>query len=133
MFESNRPRASRMSVKDVGPTLVTYQQRVICERLGLVPDVPPPDSKVGLSETACTGAVPLNGLRHPPEGDASGWYVWGGDVLSEDADFFSPLCFRHLDKRCPAVVDFLALPPGWRFLLAPDQVDVWFDESLLRV
>jgi hypothetical protein len=28
---------------------------------------------------------------------------------------------------------YLALPPGWRFLIAPDYEDVWFDESLLHI
>ena len=27
----------------------------------------------------------------------------------------------------------LALPPGWRFLLAPDYEDVWYDPSLLLI
>jgi hypothetical protein len=26
---------------------------------------------------------------------------------------------------------YLALPAGWRFLLAPDHEDVWFDVNLL--
>lgn len=34
---------------------------------------------------------PLNALRHPPEGGASGWYIWGGEQLSEAPDFFKPL------------------------------------------
>ena len=39
----------------------------------------------------------------------------------------------RLDTRLPEVLPYLALPPGWRFLLAPDYQDVWFDESLLDV
>jgi hypothetical protein len=31
----------------------------------------------------------------------------------------------------PQVAGFLGLPPGYRFLLAGDHVDVWYDEKLL--
>jgi hypothetical protein len=118
---------------DVGLTLLTNLQRAICNRFGATPELPSPDAKMGLSETAVRGLVPLNGLRHPAEAGTCGWYVWGGEELLDDADFFSPVCVRHLIERCPAAADFLALPPGWRFLVAPGHVDVWFDESLLRV
>jgi hypothetical protein len=29
------------------------------------------------------------------------------------------------------VFPYLALPPGWRFLLAPGYEDVWYDPTLL--
>jgi hypothetical protein len=53
--------------------------------------------------------------------------------LSVTDDFFDPLHVSHLDARLPEVVPYLALPPGWRFLLAPGHEDVWYDESLLKV
>ena len=48
-------------------------------------------------------------------------------------DFFVPLHVEHLAEWCPGVTKFLALPPGWRFLTAPDHEDVWFDVSLLKL
>ena len=33
--------------------------------------------------------VPLNALRHSPEGNTCGWYIWGGEELSEAPDFLS--------------------------------------------
>ena len=44
-----------------------------------------------------------------------------------------PLHVGHLAERLPDVMPYLALPPGWRFLLAPGREDVWYDESLLNV
>jgi hypothetical protein len=32
---------------------------------------------------------PVHGLRHPPAGGTSGWYVWTGELLADD-DFSSP-------------------------------------------
>jgi hypothetical protein len=48
-------------------------------------------------------------------------------------DFFAPLHAGHLRDELPEVLAFLALPPGWRFLLAPGPEDVWYDETLLDV
>ena len=55
----------------------------------------------------------------------------GGRRLSDAADFFVPLHVEHLDDWRPEVVAYLALPPGWRFLLVPGHEDVWEDASLL--
>lgn len=82
--------------------------------------------KVGLALSSV--GQPINGLRHPPEGDTTGWYLWRGELSRAD-DFFSPLHVRHLETRLPKVLPYLALPPGWRF--APGSEDVWYDESLL--
>ena len=88
--------------------------------------------KVGLA-LSTLGTEPINGLRHPVVGDTTGWYVWAGDQLSDSAEFFQPTCVDHLIEKLPAVADFLALPPGYRFLSANGYIDIWFDESLLGV
>lgn len=75
--------------------------------------------------------VPLNGLRHTRGGGASGWYIWGGTELSEAADFFQPVHVHHLSEQCPAALPYLALPPGFRFLVAPGHEDVWEDPTLV--
>ena len=76
--------------------------------------------------------TPIRGLRHPPTGETNGWYIWAGEYSSEK-DFLQPLHASHLLQRLPEVIRFLGLPPGSRFLLAGEHVDVWFDESLLNV
>jgi hypothetical protein len=90
------------------------------------------ESKLGFAQQT-QGLLPINGLRHPPQGDTNGWYIWRGEELSEDPDFFAPLHAHHLLEYCPEALKFLALPPGYRFLIAGEYVDVWFDESLLSV
>ncbi len=74
----------------------------------------------------------MNGLRHQPEQGTTGWFIWAGEDLSDDPDFFVPLHAKHLAEWCPEVLVYLALPPGWRFLLAPDHEDVWQDNTLLN-
>lgn len=91
----------------------------------------PPDSKLGVA-LQTLGQTPIQGLRHPPVGATNGWYILAGEY-SSGADFFKPLHASHVIQRLPEVVRFLGLPPGSRFLLAGEHVDVWFDESLLNV
>ena len=89
-----------------------------------------PGTKVGIARNVRDGLVPLNGMRTAAEGGTNGWYIWAGETLSEDPDFFVPLHVEHLADWCPEVIPYLGLSPGWRFLIAPDHEDVWFDPNL---
>jgi len=109
------------------------ESQQICDMHNAVPDPPASDSTVGIA-LGTLDRVPLNGLRHPSEGKACGWFIWGGPDLSDDPDFFQPVHVAHLPDHCPAVLPYLAMPPGWKFLIGEDDhVDVWHDEELLRV
>ena len=111
----------------------TEQQKEVCTRYGAPFFDSPSGLKVGIARNVRDGLMPINGLRHPPEGDTTGWYIWAGEELSSEPDFFMPLHVEHLAKWCPEVLPFLGLPPGWRFLVADGHEDVWEDESLLNV
>ena len=90
------------------------------------------NSKVAIAlETI--GNLPLNALRHPVEEGTCGWYIWGGENMSQDPDFVQPLHVSQLNKTCPEIIKYLALAPGWRVLLAGGHEDVWFDHELLDV
>ena len=106
-------------------------QRETCARFGT--DYVPVEEglKVGIAGNVRGTDQRINGLRHRPEGDTTGWYIWAGDVLSDADDFFLPLHVAHLEEWCPQILKYLALPPGWRFLAVKDCEDVWFDASLL--
>lgn len=108
-------------------------QRRTCRRFATEFVESLPDSKIVIARNARPGEWPLNGLRHPPEGDTSGWYVWTGETLSSDPNFFEPHLVAHVSELLPAVLPYLGLPPGWRFLLAADREDAWYDPELLPV
>jgi len=114
------------------PTIVESQKQV-CRRYGVAWSETPEHLKVGVAKNVQTGLLPINGLRHPPQGDTTGWYIWAGEELSTDPDFFQPLHVEHLKEWCPRVLPFLGLPPGWRFRLADGYEDVWEEKSLLDV
>jgi hypothetical protein len=110
----------------------TVEQQEICKRVGSAVVPVDPEMKVGIA-TATLGMLPLNALRHPPERGTTGWYIWGGDNLAENEDFFQPLHASHLAAHVPRLLPYLALAPGWRVLLAPDVEDLWYDHALLQL
>ena len=104
----------------------------VCEWAGVEPVVPLPRSKLGLAIKSL-GSGPIHGLRHPPTDDTSGWYIWCGELSKAD-DFFSPMHVEHLEEYIPLAVEYLWLPPGYRFIIDGGNFeDVWFDAALLEV
>lgn len=112
--------------------MVELSQLAVCERVGATPFPALSGLKVGIARSTLGDQLPLNGLRHPPVGDSTGWYLWAGRDLSSDPNFIEPLHVEHLVELCPLALLYLQLPPGWRFLVAPDVEDIWFDEALLE-
>lgn len=110
-----------------------HDQREICKKYAAEFCASSPTSKLGISKTVLTGAIPINGLRHPPANGTNGWYIWAGEEFSTDPDFFDPLHVSHIDECAPNVAKYLGLAPGWRFQIADGHEDVWFDETLLEV
>ena len=108
------------------------QQREVCRRFGVERVPSPPHLKVGIARNVRDGVLPINGLRHCPEADTTGWYIWAGEEPGTAPDFFEPLHVEHLADWCPDALRFLGLPPGWRFLVAGAYADAWEDPQLLR-
>ena len=107
-------------------------QKITCARYGAEYMGTDLSDLVGIAENIRSGVLPINGLRHPRIGDTSGWYIWAGDTLPDDPDFFRPLHASHVAEWCSQAEPCLGLAPGWRFLIAGDYEDVWFDETLLN-
>jgi hypothetical protein len=111
---------------------VTSEQREVCDRFEVYPWPVGKNLRVGVARDVKPGSLSINGLRHPPKGDMTGWYVWVGEQESGELNLFSQLHLEHLVEWCPTVWRYLALPPGWRFSIAPGNEDVWHDPSLLH-
>ena len=104
-------------------------QEEICKKFGAAPMPFKTNDKLGIAiETL--GKQPINGLRHNPENGTCGWYIWCGEEMSEDPDFFKPLHVSHLAEYLPEIEQYLSLPPGYRFLVAEGYEDVWHDSQL---
>jgi hypothetical protein len=112
---------------------VVEAQRAVCARYGVDHHATRPDLKIGINFLG--DGYPINGMREPfdPEYDAlTGWWIWNGERTAEFNKLdFDALHATHVAETCPEVLPYLGLPPGWRFLIAPDYEDVWKDETLL--
>jgi hypothetical protein len=104
----------------------------VCRQFGAQYLMSPDNGRIGLSRTFSLDDMPVHGLRHPPEFGETGWYFWTGE-LSEAPDFFAPEFTAAIILAAPFAERFLGLAPGWRVLLTPDHVDVWYDEQLLNI
>lgn len=105
--------------------------KAIYQRLGVTPEYPLPGTKLGIALDTLSKR-PINGLRHKPKSGTNGWYIWGGDELSDADDFFSPLHTEHIDDYIPQIIGLLGLPPGYRFLIDDNGYeDIWLDGSIL--
>ena len=113
--------------------MITAEQRETCARFGVNPEALGTRDLAGVADTVLPHVKLIHGLRHPRVGDSSGWYIWGGEEWSSADDFFKPVHVSHLEQLSPPVLRYLALPPGWRFLIADGYEDVWFDEAILKV
>jgi hypothetical protein len=113
-------------------TKVSREQRKVCDRFGVKPWPVSRDFRVGVARNVKPDSLFVHGLRQPPEGETTGWYVWAGEERPTEPGFFSQLHLNHLLEWCPKTWRYLALPPGWRFRIAPDAEDVWYDPSLLQ-
>jgi hypothetical protein len=80
-------------------TDLTSEQIANAKRFGAPAMPPDPSLKVGIARNVLSGLQPLNALRHPPVGDTSGWYIWAGEDLSDDPDYFVPLHISLLAMR----------------------------------
>ncbi len=105
------------------------KQMEVCKRLNVTPSPCKEGEKLGIAiETI--GKLPINGLRHSPENGTCGWYIWCGEEMSKEPDFFKPLHVDHITEYLPEIQQYLSLPPGYRFLLAGKHEDVWYDSTI---
>ena len=110
------------------------EQKKICDKYQVDWTEADCDLMLGLADNVVTNEIPINGLRHPPQGTTCGWYIWAGQETPDRDDFFKPVCVKHLRDLKPEIIKFLGLPPGYRFLTDYNgYVDIWEDKKLLDV
>lgn len=105
------------------------KQRQVCAKFHATYQACNLQLKVGVSTNLKDGLHPINGLRVKEENGMSGWYIWVGEWSDKD-DFFVPLHGEHLKNWAEIAIPYLGLPEGWRFLVAEDYEDVWYDPTL---
>lgn len=107
----------------------TPKQLEICHRFCAEVVPPNAEEKLGIALSSLN-KVPLHAVRGLAINGTCVWYIWGGEY-SPDPDFYQPLHVAHIAEYCPQIHPYLALAPGWSFILAPGYEDVWFDPENL--
>ena len=114
---------------------VLNDQKRICKNNNIVYSQIDLEKKIGISQNFFNESIlPIHGLRHYETNSSLGWFLWRGEY-SEDDDFFESYHAAHIIEQLDDAASYLALPPGWRFLINPQEhyEDVWFDKNLLIV
>ena len=103
-------------------------QIAICEKFDSPIEMPQGNKKIGIAISSMN-QQPIRGRRYLPTVDTEGWYIWGGEFSSED-DFFQPLHSSHVADMFPSIEKYLALSPGFSFVIDnAGYEDVWFDDE----
>ena len=72
-------------------------QESVCRKLRRkLPRLRRVSREFGISSDFDPRSIPINGLRHPPEGNMTDWYIWSTETFSEADDFLMLLCASHL-------------------------------------
>ena len=115
-----------------GATLaLTYwrDQHLVCEKFGAAFSAPQADQLAVISEGVLEGDS-VQGVRYPSPGHMSGWWItsdrYDGDIRSLKHEHL-----YHVTAARPELVQYLALPYGFRFDLSQRE-DVWFEESVAK-
>ena len=121
-----------MRNKMADDSTIELAQKATCARYGalFVPACASVNSGFAIQTE---GKVPINALRHPVTTDTTGWYLWCGELYSNESNFFEPVHTGHIYEKYQEIGHLLGLPPGYRFLVAGDYLDVWFDPNLLAL
>jgi hypothetical protein len=112
----------------------TEDQLAVCRSAGVRPERPYLMTQITVASDLHEGGWPLYGVRMRPSQRhrQSGWFIW-----SRDPDFshhtWEFVEAGAIGRRRAEAERFLALPPGWAFVLGPEGYeDVWFDADNLE-
>ena len=103
-------------------------QLAICKKYDAIPNIPDENSTVYIA-TSTIGKLPLNGLRKNPTDSFSGWYLWCGVDVLDTEDFYQQMPLHNAIHMLPLVERYLALPAGFRFLMAGAAERVWLENQ----
>ncbi len=71
------------------------------------------------------GNSPVYGVRLEAAPGAIEWFLWCGEHR-DDVDFYAPYHAKHITEMLPLVVPYLALEPGFKFIVDDaGYEDVW--------
>lgn len=110
----------------IGSKIILDLQAAICEKYGSATVFPDPAMKAGLA-LGTFHLMPITGVRIAPDNGVDGWYIFGGE-FSDDVNFYQPVHQSHIGEILPQVLPYLALAPGYKFMIDNEGFeDVWYE------
>ncbi|WP_330745911.1 immunity protein Imm33 domain-containing protein [Chryseobacterium sp. CP-77] len=106
---------------------VVRQQSEICWEQNLIPLFPNFNQSVVISDGVYEGKD-IEGIRYDSPQDETGWYLitddYNGDIKSLKMVHFYHVAFARHD-----IMKYLAIPPGYRFLMGNGNIQIAKDED----
>lgn len=106
---------------------VVRQQSEICWEQNLIPLFPNFNQSVVISDDVYEGKD-IEGIRYDSPQDETGWYLitddYNGDIKS-----LKMVHFYHIAFARPDIMKYLAIPPGYRFLMGNGNIQIAKDED----
>ena len=110
------------------PVPTNTEQEMLCAKYGAEYCECAPNERAGVA-LATLDKSPVYGVRTKNADGSMSWYIWAGPH-STAPDFFQPLCAGHLGEILPMVMRYLALPPGFKFIIdRSGYEDVWQEKE----
>lgn len=104
------------------------EQQEICDKYRSPAFFCDDEERLGIALNSLT-KIPVYGVRRARENDTCGWYLWGGE-FSDAEGFFSPVHVGHISEVLPIAKKYLALAPGFKFIIdANGYEDVWYESE----
>lgn len=117
-------------VDPLGPPRLRSDQQAIVDRTGVPAHPPLPFAKVLVSKNVTPESVPVYGMRSDPrpERQDCGWVFFTGppdlDRVARTVGF-DVVTVQDAVARHPRILAYLAMAPGWAFILFEDGDDVY--------
>jgi len=90
---------------------------------------PRPDQYVMISPDAVTADTPVDAVRYPSPQHMSGWWLSSPDYSGPVSSMLRQHLYHLTDSR-PELVQYLALPPGYRFQWDAGKASARFDPAV---
>ncbi|MDH5032340.1 MULTISPECIES: immunity protein Imm33 domain-containing protein [Chryseobacterium] len=106
---------------------VVREQSEVCWQQNLIPLFPNFNQSVVISDGVYEGKD-IEGIRYDSPQDESGWYLITDDY-NDDIKSLKMVHFYHVAFARPDILQYLAIPFGYRFIMKNGNVEICRDEE----
>ncbi|WP_336703639.1 immunity protein Imm33 domain-containing protein [Chryseobacterium indologenes] len=106
---------------------VVREQSEVCWQQNLIPLFPNFNQSVVISDEVYEGKD-IEGIRYDSPQDESGWYLITDDY-NDDIKSLKMVHFYHVAFARPDILQYLAIPFGYRFIMKNGNIEIHKDEE----